>query len=193
MAGLPENTTYSKENIASIVGAMKGINQSIRKRYQPEGVDVSQYKGLADKVKSSAPVSAPSSIKNLGRISTPYGGQTRYEQFHPGVDLANKIGTKIPAFTSGKVSEVVTGKKQGDPGYGNYVIIVDPQGNQHRFSHLNNSYVSVGQQVSPGMVLGEMGNTGQTYSTSGGTGSHLDYRIKDAYNKYVDPYKFINQ
>jgi len=35
------------------------------------------------------------------------------------------------------------------------------------------------------------GNTGAAYSTSGGTGSHLDYRIKDAYDRYVKPSRFI--
>jgi murein DD-endopeptidase MepM/ murein hydrolase activator NlpD len=50
----------------------------------------------------------------------------------------------------------------------------------------------VGQSVNKGQQIGSMGNTGQTYSLSGGTGSHLDYRIVDMYGKYVNPYKFIS-
>ena len=187
MAGLPENKTYSKENVASIVGAMKGINQSIRKRYQPEGVDVSQYKGLADKVKSSAPVSAPSSIKNLGRISTPYGGRTNYESVHNALDIANKIGTPIPAFAGGIVTESVTGKKHGEAGFGNYVKIIDDQNREWRYSHLENNYIPVGGRVTAGQHIGSMGASGSTYSSRNKYdpnnpdtwGSHLDLRVFD--------------
>jgi len=154
MAGLPENKTYSKENVASIVGAMKGINQSIRKRYQPEGVDVSQYKGLADKVKSSAPVST----KGLGTVTTPYMGSTKFEAQHPGIDYTKGMGAPVASWSSGKVSEVVTGKKQGDPGFGNYVIVVDDKGNKFRYSHLSGNYVNVGDVVNRGSVLGAEGN-----------------------------------
>jgi len=130
----------------------------------------------------------------LGTISTPYGGSTRYEKFHPGVDIANKIGTPINAFAGGKVTEVDTGFKQGDKGFGNRVIVQDAQGNKHFYSHLYKSYVKVGDIVNPGSLLGQMGATGQTYSLSGtGTGSHLDYRVSDAWNKYMNPMAFLNK
>ena len=35
------------------------------------------------------------------------------------------------------------------------------------------------------------GNSGQTYSTTGGTGAHVDYRVRDAYQKYIDPARFL--
>lgn len=128
---------------------------------------------------------------NLGVVTVAPGGSTRYEKTHPGIDIANKIGTQIPTFTGGKVTAVKTGAKQGSPGYGNYVIVTDEEGNKHRYSHLQNSFVQVGQTVPKGAPLGTMGNTGQTYSTSGGTGSHLDYRIMDMYNKYMNPWNFL--
>ncbi|MFH1151641.1 MAG: M23 family metallopeptidase [Nanoarchaeota archaeon] len=194
MAGIPQNTTYSKENVASMVGAMKNVGQSIKQHYKTKRVSTAPYQGIANQVQSYAPAKTPTNVKGLGTITTKFGEQTRYEAQHPGTDIANKIGTPIPAFTPGKVAEVVTGKKQGDTGFGNYVVIVDSQGNKHRYSHLNNAYVSIGQPVTKGMTIGEMGNTGQTYSLSEtGTGSHLDYRIRDAYNKYISPYQFINQ
>jgi replicative DNA helicase Mcm len=37
------------------------------------------------------------------------------------------------------------------------------------------------------------GNSGQTYSNSGGTGSHLDLRIVDAFNRYVNPNTYLNK
>lgn len=142
---------------------------------------------------NSTPQFGSTDLKNLGTLTTDYGGSTKYEKFHPGVDVANKIGTNIPAFTGGKVTQVTSGYKQGDKGYGNSVVVVDDQGNKHRYSHLYKAWVKVGQTIKPGQVLGAMGNTGSTYSTSGGTGSHLDYRVVDAYNKYVNPYKFIRK
>lgn len=129
----------------------------------------------------------------LGALTTDYGGSTKYEKFHPGIDIANKIGASVPAFAPGTVTEVVTGKKQGDKGFGNYVIVTDAQGNKHRYSHLYNAWVKVGQKVNEGQNIASIGNTGSTYSNSGGTGAHLDYRIRDAYNKYISPYKFFKK
>jgi murein DD-endopeptidase MepM/ murein hydrolase activator NlpD len=151
--------------------------------------DVSKYQNLgAMPTANTTPRNVSTDFAQLGNITTDYGGTTRYEKFHPALDVANKIGTAIPSFSSGTVVEAVTGKKQGDKGYGNYVIVKDNQGNSWRYSHLNNAFVKVGSQVAKGAVIGEMGNTGSAYSTSGGTGSHLDLRIKNAYNKYVSPY-----
>jgi len=132
-----------------------------------------------------------SKLGGLGTMTVPYGGSTKYEASHPGVDIANKIGTPIPSASSGTVTDVQSGFKQGSKGFGNYIIVTDEQGNKFRYSHLNQSYVSVGQKVQPGTKLGTMGNSGQTYSLHGGTGSHLDFRIVDAYGKYMDPSKYI--
>ena len=88
-------------------------------------------------------------VSNLGSVTTPYGGSTRYEKFHPGIDIANKIGTPINAFTGGKVTAVQTGFKQGDKGFGNRVIVQDAQGNKHFYSHLYKAYVNVGDIVNP--------------------------------------------
>jgi len=184
---LPEKTTYSNYSgalkpFAAAASKLGGSLPKARRGAAP----VDQYSSLASRVKT-----APVNASQLGSVSVPYGGSTKYEKFHPGIDIANKIGTALPSFTGGKVKEVVTGKKQGSPGYGNYIIVEDKYGNKHRYSHLAKSYVKIGQPVTRGSVIGAMGNTGQTYSLSGGTGSHLDYRIRDAYNKYVNPSRFL--
>lgn len=159
----------------------------------PKAFDVNAYQGLGSGsmgTDASTPQFTPASFKNLGTITTPYGGQTRFEAQHPAVDIANKIGTPIPSFVSGTVTDVAQGKRQGDKGYGNYVVVTDAQGNKHRYSHLNKAFVRIGEKVQRGRTIGQMGNTGSTYSQHGGTGSHLDYRIMDAYNKYVNPMRF---
>lgn len=134
----------------------------------------------------------PNIIKSLGTKTVDFGGSTKFEKFHPALDIANVKGTPIPAFRDGVVTEVVTGKKQGDKGYGNYVIITDANGNKHRYSHLDVANVKVGTKISKGQAIGTMGNTGSTYSTKGGDGTHLDYRIHGQDGKYVNPYEYLS-
>ena len=68
------------------------------------------------------------------------------------------------------------------------VVVTDEAGNQHMYSHLRElpEFLTVGQSVTDGQVLGYMGNTGSVFGIDGKrpgagdteTGSHLDYRIK---------------
>lgn len=189
----PENKTYQ-----AVGQAVQNVGRAASAaRKSAKSFNTGAYSGLSNVVSNvgntaSGVVSgALNKLKSLGSITTPYGGSTRYEGSHPGIDIANKIGTPISAFSGGTVVEATSGLKQGDKGYGNSIVVQDAQGNKWRYSHLNNEYVKVGQKVAPGSILGQMGNTGSTYSTSGGTGSHLDLRIKDAYGKYINPYSLI--
>lgn len=191
---LPENTKYSPaKNYSPYLGKMaelnKQVGETVAKMKPSKSFDTSKYGGVVSSVKRNA----STKLGSLGSVTTPYGGKTKFESYHPGVDIANQIGTDVPSFVSGTVTEVVGGHKQGDKGYGNYVVIKDTEGNLHRYSHLQNAYVKVGQGIAAGNVIGGMGNTGSTYSNSGGTGSHLDYRVRDLYGRYVDPNRFISK
>ena len=199
---LVENTTYNKMNavMPAVVKAAYKVGEALPPKVSPKAVDISQYQNVADTVSRSTPQQAPAGSNNgfqeganvgLGTVTTPYGGGTRFESFHPGIDIANSIGTAIKAFTPGVVTEVDTGYKQGDKGTGNSIVIRDAQGNLQRYSHLYGTYVKVGQEVGQGTEIGTMGNSGSTYSLSGGTGSHLDYRVKNIYGKYINPTGFI--
>lgn len=134
----------------------------------------------------------PTQLNKLGAITTNFGGQTNFEKFHPALDIANKMGTPIPSLAGGQVIEVSSGHKQGDKGYGNYVKVKDANGNVYRYSHLKQAVVKVGDRIGAGDEVGEMGNTGSTYSASGkGDGTHLDLRIQNAYGQYVNPLAFL--
>lgn len=192
---LPENISY-----APFLGKMSDVALSVGKalgprKRSPKAIDVSRFGGVTSAIKSGASRPKqyiPPSMKKLGILTVDYGGSTRYEKVHNALDIANKIGTPIPSWTGGRVSDVVTGKKQGDPGFGNFVIVTDSQGNKHRYSHLQSSYVNIGDEIKRGRVIGGMGNTGQTYSASGkGTGSHLDLRVRDLWNNYINPRQFF--
>ncbi len=201
MPGLKENTQYSSYDkigavLPSAVKAAYKVGEALPPRPSPKAVDVTPYQGIANKVSSYTPPVGSGFQEGqqtpLGTVTSSYGSSTRAEKFHPGLDIAANIGTAIKSFTPGTVVEESTGKKQGDAGYGNYVIVKDPEGNLVRYSHLYGVYLPVGATVNKGQQIGTMGNSGQTYSTSGGTGSHLDLRIKNLYGKYIDPSKFIS-
>lgn len=198
MADLPRNTQF-KDNASAISQAIKSsvkLGRSLPARGartfsqpRPTGGPVQVPRG-----ENLSAEEAIGRLKQLGTVTVPFGGSTRYEGFHPGVDVANKRGTNIPAFAGGKVVDIRTGQVRNPnvPSFGNYVIIEDNKGNRHRYSHLNQSYVRVGQTVPRGSFVGSMGATGSTYSTSGGDPSHLDYRIRDAFGKHVNPFTYLS-
>lgn len=132
----------------------------------------------------------PKKYNNLrapGVITTPFGGKTRGESFHPGVDVANKSGTPIPAFADGVVSKV--GKRTD--GFGNVVILKDNGGNVHQYGHLQGALVKPGTKVKRGQPIAKMGKTGNSYSPTGGDPSHLDIRIASAYGKWKNPMTYL--
>lgn len=197
----PQNTTFQE--------AISKASEVVSKIPRPTIAQIKAYQQRQSAtIPSASPVAQPTGnistsasdnsimqkFKNLGRISTQYGGSTNYEKFHPGIDIANVEGTPIPVYASGKVVEAVTGKTQtpNTPSFGNYVIIEDVNGNKWRYSHLKQEYVKVGQQVQAGMTLGEMGRTGSTYAPSGGDASHLDLRIMDAAGQYLNPTSYLS-
>ena len=122
-------------------------------------------------------------LKNLGNLTTPFGGKTRNENFHPGIDIANKSGTPIPAFASGTVAQVGTKKD----GFGNVVILKDKNGNVHQYGHLQNALIRPGMKVKKGQPIGQMGKSGNTYSESGNDPSHLDLRVVTPQGKWMNP------
>lgn len=100
----------------------------------------------------------------------PTGGSvTQYfAWYHAGVDIANRARPGVSAADGGTV--VVAGWPD-NYGYGNRVVIDHGNGYRSLYAHLSNIYVSVGQTVSRGQVLGQMGSTGRS------TGIHLHLEI----------------
>lgn len=129
------------------------------------------------------------SLKWLWALTTNFWESTRYEKFHPGIDLANKIWTPIPSFSDWIVERIENNKSW----FWNSVLVKDNQWNELRYSHLKQAYVKPWQKITKGTQIGAMGNTGSTYSNSGWTWSHLDLRIMNAYKKYINPFTYINQ
>lgn len=122
-----------------------------------------------------------------GKITTPFLGRTRGEAIHPGIDIANRTGTNIPAFSDG----VITGVGGTKNGMGNVVTLKDNGGNVHQYGHLQAATVKPGMKVRKGQTIAKMGATGNSYSPSGGDPSHLDIRIATAYGKWKNPMTYL--
>lgn len=126
----------------------------------------------------------PNLMPTEGRITSGYGYRRnpfgRGREFHKGIDIANKSGTKIKAAGSGVVT--YAGYYGG---YGKVIIISHGYGYQSIYGHNKKLFVKVGQHVKKGEVIAEMGNTGKS------TGPHLHFEIR-YYGKPVNPKNIIN-
>ncbi len=110
-----------------------------------------------------------------GVLTSGYGW--RWGRMHRGIDIAGPIGTPITAAAPGVV--VTAGWNSG--GYGNLVEIQHPDGSLTLYAHNNRILVQVGQQVSQGQQIAEMGSTG--YST----GPHLHFEIHPRGQGAINP------
>ena len=179
---------------------------SIAKKYRADEGDVAIYNGLAvdtalsvgdtiivpdgeiDIVQTSkpkAPKTKKSRILNSYVYSTPSGflirpivggRKTQGLHGHNGIDLASSVGAPILASASGRIIAAKVGGYNG--GYGNMIIVSHENGVQTVYAHLKAVNVTVGQEVSQGQVIGELGNTGRS------TGPHLHFEVRGAKNPF---------
>lgn len=88
--------------------------------------------------------------------------------YHTGIDVANRGAPEIAAADGGTI--VVSGWPDGY-GYGNRVVIDHGNGYRSLYAHLSNIYVSGGETVTRGQLIGKMGSTGRS------TGVHLHLEV----------------
>ena len=110
----------------------------------------------------------PSIWPARGDVSSPYGMRWNGSDFHPGIDIANDMGTPIVATADG----VVTTAGWNDGGYGNMVDIDHGNGIMTRYGHAMQVAVVAGQHVRRGQVIAYMGSTGFS------TGPHVHYEVR---------------
>lgn len=110
---------------------------------------------------------------NGAYISSDYGPRTDpYTGFHKGLDITcgGAQGKRICAAEAGTVIVAAYG---WNGGYGNYVIIDHGNGLSTLYGHCESLSVSVGQQVSRGEFIANVGNTGNSF----GPHCHFEVRI----------------
>ena len=112
----------------------------------------------------------------FGYRNDPINGSGR---MHEGQDLAGDYGSPIYAPADGTVTFA-----GWESGYGRLIKISHAFGIETRYGHLSQIRVDVGQKVSRGDRIGDMGNSGRS------TGTHLHYEVR-LNGTAVNPMTFI--
>ncbi|MFV1599914.1 MULTISPECIES: DUF5930 domain-containing protein [unclassified Phaeobacter] len=117
-----------------------------------------------------APFASPVNL-NLVRRSSGFGyrrdPKTGGRRLHKGSDFAGQTGTDIFATADGVVTHA-----GWQSGYGKLVTIQHAFGIETKYAHNSKLRVKVGQRVSRGDHIADMGNTGRS------TGTHLHYEVR---------------
>ncbi len=141
-----------------------------------------------DQEKKVKPIKKPVSSGNTYQFHWPVVGQItsnfgwRQGRQHKGIDIWNPARSKTPirAALSGKVI------RAGYAGsYGNLVVIDHGDGWVTYYAHLSRIYVSKGQWVNTGEVIGKMGSTGDS------TGDHLHFEVRKN-GQAINPLSVLN-
>lgn len=114
--------------------------------------------------------STPSIWPTKGWLSSGFGYRispfTGLREFHKGLDISSREGTKVIATADGVVTFA------GRNGlYGNMIKIDHGHGMMTRYGHLEKMLKKRGDAVKRGDVIGLMGNTGRS------TGPHVHYEV----------------
>lgn len=108
----------------------------------------------------------------VGRVTSTYGRRVDpingAARDHHGVDIAAPRGTPIGAAAAGTV--VFAGRRGG---YGNTVIIEQPDGKQTLYAHAEELLVKAGERVNAGQTIATVGSTGRS------TGPHLHFEVRE--------------
>jgi murein DD-endopeptidase MepM/ murein hydrolase activator NlpD len=122
-------------------------------------------------------------VKTAVRYTSGFGGRNdpfgRGYRMHEGQDLAGKHGSPIYSTADGVVTYA-----GWESGYGQLVKVRHSFGIETRYGHLSKIRVKVGEKVSRGDRIGDMGNTGRS------TGTHLHYEVRLS-GRAVNPMTFI--
>ncbi len=113
----------------------------------------------------------------FGWRSSPTGDGSDY---HPGIDIANNVGTPIVATADGIVTQ-----SEWVGGYGQLIKIDHGNGITTVYGHNSQLVVHSGQKVKKGQLISYLGSTG--YST----GPHLHYEVQ-VNGTPVNPTSFLN-
>ncbi len=120
-------------------------------------------------------------------ISSPYGYRSASisgNSFHGGTDIAGGgiSGKPVYASRAGKVITAVTSNR----GYGIYVLVDHGDGYSTLYAHMSARYVSSGDNVSKGQMIGRVGSTGNS------TGPHLHFEVR-YYGEKKNPMNFVKK
>lgn len=161
-------------------------------KYQPAGIvhageivwsqdDIARWGGvgIVESLRKAAGFTLGGLVHPLraSTVSQPFSGA------HNGIDFAAPTGTPIAAAGPGRVSSAGWSPFGG----GNEIHIDHPNGLQTWYAHLSSFAVKMGQMVTAGMKIGEVGSTGNS------TGSHLHYMVLNGgWPNYTNPAAYLD-
>lgn len=131
---------------------------------------------------SAAPRPQTTRFANLptyqGYYMRPITGGRKTQGIHGynGVDLASKCGE--PVFASANGSVLLARATGWNSGYGQYTVLSHANSTQTLYAHLSKIFVSPGQSVSQGAIIGLIGSTGRS------TGCHVHFEVRGAKNPF---------
>jgi len=100
----------------------------------------------------------------FGYRRSPFTGR---KEFHKGLDIANRSGTRVTSPAAGVVA-----KAGWEAGYGRCITIHHGYGLSTKYAHLKKFLVKPGQPIKRGQQIAQMGSSGRS------TGSHLHYEVR---------------
>lgn len=140
--------------------------------------------GSASKPEEPSAITFQWPIPASSRITSPFGNRKAplpgMSDFHKGVDVGAKTGTKIYAAAAGTV--VIS---QYNYSAGNYIMISHGDGIYTVYMHCSKLLVEVGDKVEQGDNIGLVGSTG--YSTA----PHLHFGVR-VNGEYKDPLNYVS-
>lgn len=173
-------------NSNDIISTVKRIDELSSQVYVQSKSFDDVYKMARNKSEllASLPAIQPVNNKDLRRLSSYFGYRVdpfyKVMKFHEGVDFTAPVGTDVFATGNGKVKSI----ERTRSGYGLMLIIDHGYGYNTAYAHLSKTLVRVGQKVTRGMVIAEIGNTGKS------TSPHLHYEVRKN-GKPIDPINYF--
>ena len=172
----PQNGPLSPISLSTM--GLSGSPDETRANAILAGLDnLNLYRIAAFRVPLGLPVhTAVRFTSGFGPRNDPINGAGR---LHEGQDMAGDYGSPIYATADGTVTYA-----GWEGAYGRLVKIQHAFGIETRYGHLSQIRVDVGQKVSRGDRIGDMGNSGRS------TGTHVHYEVRLS-GSAVNPMTFI--
>lgn len=162
-----------------IQGALVQLNLHLDRREQElKAIDglLSDRQLQHERYLAGRPVASGWLSSQYGKRIDPFHGRTAW---HKGVDFAGKAGSDILAVASGVV--VWSGERYG---FGTMVEINHGNGFITRYAHNSENNVKIGDVVTKGQVIAQMGSSGRS------TGPHVHFEVLKN-GRAVDPRNYI--
>ncbi|MFF4927379.1 peptidoglycan DD-metalloendopeptidase family protein [Streptomyces griseofuscus] len=190
LSGSPSLPGHFELSAARLVAQLAGGQGKHASEYDPakdtpkqaEKGTSNQEEPKKDEAVTTPPQQPSSWVKPVQAAKgTPFGqkGSMWSSGAHTGLDFPAPQGTPVTAARAGKVESA-----GWNGAYGMSVVIDHGEGIKTRYAHLSATNVGVGQAVSGGANIGNVGSTGNT------TGPHLHFEVL-ANGAQVDPARFI--